>query len=378
MIKGLWVLLNGFGLLDKKMTEAPYRMKYTLLVVFMGLSFLINQGPVQAFGVPLTRIEESWFPAEAENIRVAGIRVSVVPSIDSDSGEHLWLIDETMLVKNTLEEPFTFHLAAPNMWSAEGRTDLEEPQDFWTEAFVNGQQVETHLIELAPNPQHYEVNYRSARRFHVTMRPSEAIHVRLRFAIPQETHESGEIGLNLPFGLRRLWDGTIDFGLITVRWSAPMFAFRTNLPTYALYRDRVEWFLREFSPEEDIEMRFLSHHGALSILIRGLNCPQPWLLLSHVEAGDTGAIEELLELYSGENLLSCAALPSVLYGSLEDARQAGLELMRFESFSEPESNITGPIFWPDPEFSIDKLSEAERIYRQFLLQNLEQRNLPGQ
>ena len=356
------------------MTVTPDYMKHCLLVVWVGLSLLVHQEPVQAFGVPLTRIEENWFPAEAENIRVAGIRVSVVPSVDNENGELLWLVDETMLVKNTLEEPFTFHVAVPNMWSEAGGAGLEEPQDFWAEAFVNGQEVETHLIELAPNPQHYDVTYRSGRRFHVAMRPSEAIHVRLRFAIPQDSFESGEIGLNLPFGLRRLWDGTIDFGLITVRWSAPMFSFRTNLPTYALYRDRVEWFLKDFSPEADIEMRFLSHQGAFSVLVRGLNCPQPWLLLPHVETGDMAAVEELLVLYNRENLRSCAALPSVLNGSLEDARETGMELMRFESFTEADSNIAGPIFWSDPGFSEESLSESERLYRQLLLQHLEQRD----
>ena len=337
------------------------------------LACLLYCSPAFSIGIPLEQIEDRWVPVRADDVQLVALRMSVVPSMDDQTEQLVWLLDASFVVRNFGSEDITLHLGVPNAWSARDYSITASTEDFWGEAFVNGAQVVTEVVALAPSPAHSEINYRSARRFQVSLTAGLSAHVRVRYALPVDESDYGEQQLSIPFHLRSLWDGAIDYGVISVRWHDRMFSFRTNLPSYALYGDRAEWFVRGFEPDDDLIVRFLSRRTVFELVARGLGCPMPWEVMDRVTEGNSEPIEEMLSEYTTDVLEMCAALPLMLRGSQEAAGQMGLSGLTIERFAPNGSELTGPLFFLDPDFRPESVTDTEGIFIRFLRQELARR-----
>lgn len=337
------------------------------------LACLLFSTPAFGLGVPLDQIDGQWAPCKADDVQLVGLRMSLIPSMDDQRDELVWMLDATLVIRNFATEDMTVNLGVPNVWSAADYSVSGTTADFWGEAFVNGTQVATEVVPLVTNPAHTAVSYRSARLFGVPLGPGQSAHVRVRYALPAEESEDGEQQLVIPFHLRPLWDGVIEYGVISVRWHDRIFSFRTNLPSYALYSDRAEWFVRAFEPNTDLEIRFLSRQTVFLMVARGLGCPMPWEVMDRVAEGSAEPIETMLAVYTTDALEMCAALPLALHGSAEAARQMGLNDLTIERFAPEGSEMSGPLLVVDPDFDVASLSESEGIYVRFLRQELARR-----
>lgn len=319
---------------------------------------------------PLSEVGGRWAPAEAGDVQITYLRVEAVPSMDDTRDSMVWSIDETVVIHNHGIEDTTLNLGVANAWSANAPSPRGTTRDFWAEAYVNGAPVRTEVVEVIPNPALSSVTYRTAKRFELSIDAGETAHVRVRFALPAETADIGEVELVLPFHLRALWDGPIDFGNLSVMWSTEIFSFRTNLPGYALYRDGAEWFVRGFQPDSDLRVRFLPRQATFALVARDLGCPMPWEVLDRVSEGNLDPVRDMLGTYETERLRRCAALPAILRGSAADAESAGLANRTLDEFAPMGSEITGPLLLADPGYSEAVLTESERIYAGFLTQEI--------
>ena len=334
------------------------------------MACLLFSSPAFGLGIPLDQIDGHWAPSKADNVQLVALRMSLVPSMDDQRGQVIWLLDATLVLRNFGAEDITLDVGVPNVWSATDYSVDRSADDFWGEAYVNGEQMATEVVRLVINPAHSAVRYRSARRFQVPMTAGQSAHVRVRYALPAEESEFGEQELAIPFHLRPLWDGVIEHGVISVRWHDRIFSFRTNLPSYALYSDRAEWFVRAFEPNDDLEIRFLSRQTVFRMVAQGFGCPMPWEVMDRVAEGSTESIEAMLAEYTTDVLEMCAALPLALDGSAEAARQIGLNELRIERFAPEQSELSGPLLIADPSFDAASLSDSEGIYVRFLRQEL--------
>lgn len=333
----------------------------------------ILSAEVAALGIPLTRVEGEWAPALAHDIQIVAMRMEVIPSMDDSADQLVWVLDTTLVVRNFGSTEQTLEMGIPNIWSANDSSVTPDLQEFWGEAFVNGVPAETEVVRLIRSPAHLQVTYRAAKRFSFDLGPDESAQLRFRYALPSAEGDGPEVRLLLPFHLRTLWDGAIDHGSITVRWTGRMNSFRTNLPSYALYPDRAEWFVRGFEPENDLEVRFLPRQALFVMVAREMSCPMPWELMDRVTAGDPAEVTAMLEPYPSDVLDICASLPPLLRGSEAAARQIGLNNLTIERFAPEGSGFSGPLFVPDPDFAMDQLSESEGIYVRFLRQTIDGR-----
>jgi hypothetical protein len=330
-----------------------------------------------AIPLPVQALEEQWTPTRARSARVLAVRMDIAPSVDDESGTRMWIVDETAVVLNEAREAVTLDLLLPDAWSAAATPGTLAPSragsDFWGEVFVNGRRVESDVVGVALNPAHPGITYRNGRQFSVSLGAEQSAHVRMRYALPAVRSDAGEERLVIPFRERTLWEGAIDFGTITVRWMNRMFALRTNLPSYAAYGDRVEWFLRAFSPEGDLELRFLPHSSAFAMVAEAMSCPTVGELTDRLADSDPATVDMMLEEYPTDVLEVCAALPAALGGSAAAARSAGLDSVDLSRFAPEDSGISGPLVEPVEGYSDALLSPAERMYRHYLLNEIGRR-----
>jgi hypothetical protein len=343
-----------------------------LLVVSLLCGLLLPARSASSMVFPLSQVGDRWTPARESGTQITSLRLELYPARDPATEELVWWVDETLVLRNHGSEAVALELAVPNVWSARDASVTHVPADFWAEAFVNGRAVETTPITLVANPAHGSVTVRSARRFPVRLGPGESAHVRVLFALPLD-RTGDENRLVFPFHLRGLWDGPIEAGVIVLRWSDQLFGLRTNLPAYAQYRDRVEWFVRSFEPTSDLDVRFLSRGAVFELVAREFGCPRPWELVDRVAEGDPALVRHMLASYRDDQLDLCAELPAALRGSLVAADRAGITHLDLARFAPAGTSWTGPLVLADPTFTPDALTDSEQLYRRFLRNELEAR-----
>jgi len=349
----------------------------SVCLVLSLLALLAAERSSSSLGMPLERVDEYWTPTSAETVSITAMRLEIVPSRDPVADVLMWSVDETLALFNHGAEEVVLSLGIPNIWSA-GEPVVGEPAgDFWAEAFVNGSLAETEIVRVVPNPSHPEVDYGVARKFTVRIPAASSAYVRLMFALPAGSTAAGESRLLYPFQLRELWDGDIEFGTIVVRWRDRVFSFRTNLPGYALYADRAEWFLRQFRPSDELDIRFLPRLAVFRLVGESLGCPMPWEIVDRVADGRPDSLRDFLAGYRTDQLELCVELPATLRGSVHAARASGLSELRLEQFADSESGISGPLFVADPDYNPDQMTESEALYTRFIRQELDTRRVEG-
>jgi len=336
-------------------------------------ALLLTGATAWSFGFPITRIESEWTPVRADDLQILALRMELVPSMDDEREERMWVVDQTMVVRNGAETGQSLNIALPNFWSMNDPVRGARAEDFWGEAFVNGRPAETDVVHLVPNPAHSGVAYRSAKRFEVEIAAGETAHIRLRMALPADSVAEGEERLVVPFSLRELWDSSIEFGLISLSWTDRMYAFRSNLPSYALYSRQAEWFVHDFSPRSDLEVRFMPQRSVFLMVADDLGCPPERELVDRVSEGSFDAVDSMLETYPTDVLETCRALPAAMAGSLGEARGAGLEALDLSQFAPEGSEISGPLVTVDPGYREARLDNRSQMYRRFLGRELERR-----
>jgi hypothetical protein len=329
--------------------------------------------PAFAIGLPIERFEGYWMPTVSERVQITRLRVNVVPSLGADGEDLLWLVDETMVLRNQGTDHVDLNIGIPNAWSNDTARLFDESEPFWAEAYVNGQRVRTQIADLIRNPAIPFVEYRTVRRFEVALDPGEAAHVRLRFALPASTSDAGEVELALPFHLRPLWNGPVESGQIVVLWTDRMFGLRSNLGAYAQYEDRIEWFVHAFEPETDLELRFLPRSTVFQLVARDMGCPMPWEVVDRVSEGNPEHMQTMLAPYPLDRLRICASLPAALRGSAAAATETGLDAMTLDQYAPLHSGVTGPVWILNPEYDPEDLSDLEAIYVRFLRQEVANR-----
>lgn len=363
----------GMALFEKAFARLTVSIRCAALIALLLALIATNPTPAEALGYPVTRSGDRWTPTRVEDVVISSLRVEVVPARDRQRETHVWWVDETLLLRNDGAESVSLTLAVPNAWSATAIDVAAGPDDFWAEAFVNGRRVETTLERLAVNPAHPSVTYRTGRLLSLELGPTESAHVRLAFGLPIEQAELGERGLRFPFHLRPLWGGAVEAGVILLRWSDDFYAFRANLPAYALYRDRAEWFVRAFEPSRSLDVEFLPRQAVFQMVAREIGCPTPWELMDRISEGNQEPVRAMLSSYDSAQLSLCADLPAALRGSVRAAERSGLRDLDLTQFAPPNSGISGPLVRPDPDFLEADLSERERIYDRFLRQEVSNR-----
>lgn len=346
-------------------------MRSTLAIcLLLGLSAPLT---ASAIGIPLALVEGEWTPTRLRGIEVGAMRMELAPSMDDERDQLVWLLDTTFVVRNTSTDPQTLTIGIPNAWSIEDFSVRSNLEDFWGEAFINGAEVGTEVVRLVANPAHQEVAYRAVRPFEVRLDGNDSAHVRLRYALPSSTSEHDEQQVVVPMHLRKLWNTPIEFGLVSLSWTDRMFSFRTNLSSFALYGNRVEWFVQGFEPETDLEVRFLSRRAVLLMVSRRMGCPMPWEVMDRVTEGRPDLLEETLQTVPTDVLEMCAALPAMLRGSQGALRHMGLNDPTIQDFAPEGSDLRGPLFIHDPTYRADRLNQSEGIYVRFLTGEVERR-----
>ncbi|MCA9562862.1 MAG: hypothetical protein KC561_05195 [Myxococcales bacterium] len=368
LLNRLWKrtdLMHGMIAPNCARTGRP-KPRLSLLVLAVALFWT---APAWALMFPLSTVDGHWMPTDADGVQITALRAELVPSA-SETHELIWLLDATMVVRNNSGESVQLNLAIPNEWSRnEGRFD-PTPADFWGEIFVNGTLLESEVVAISPNPAFQNVSYRSVRTAPMTLGSDRAAHVRVRYALPAVQGEHGEMGVDLPFHLRALWDGAIDFGNITLEWTDQMYAFRSNLSAYSLYTNRAEWFLINFEPDTDMQVRFLPRPAIFNMVIETFECPTPQELFDRVSAGDMELIRDMLSAYSVDRLDVCSDVPQALAGSESAARNSGLLELDLEQFAGEESGLTGPLVRVREDYRSSDLTDLEAVYVRFLEQEL--------
>ncbi|MBN1946535.1 MAG: hypothetical protein JW797_12750 [Bradymonadales bacterium] len=345
------------------------------ILALLGLLVALASFAAEAWslGIPLTRLEEQWTCTDVDQVQITGLFLTVIPSIDEGSGEMVWTVDETFLLRNYNQNPVTIDLGIPNAWLDSEPDPTRGERDFWAAAYLNGTQVTTEVVRLVRNPAFPQIGYRQARRFQLTIEADRFVQVRLQFALPAPTTEVGQQLLSYPFQIGQLFHRSVEHGVVLVKWPEPMFGFRTNLPAYSLYRDRAEWFLRAFEPRAALEVRFLPRAQVFRMVGEQLRCPMPWEVTDRLSEGSMEAIREMLDPYDSERLAMCGALPATLLGSRSDALAGGLADLRLEQFAPGDSQISGPLFILNPAYDPVQMTDAEAVYSRVLAQELARR-----
>ena len=339
-------------------------MHRTIIVAAIALiaGVLVGTPNAHAFLAPLHSVDTTHFiaPNEAAQIVRANIRAERQPNVDAEGPDDGWLVTAEIAIRNHSHEDITVPVAVTDSAEFEERTVV----------YVNGVSVELEVIDPGFDPAHPEVVVDHAQRFELSLPSQALVFVRTEFVVQAVTDDAGQVFLSLPTNYLGMWEAPIEAAFIEVALNDRGVGIQTTLSGYTLYDEplnRLSWYSMDWVPTRPREVAFMPAWSALLRVAQVESCPEPWVVVEHISAGNMDDLNQYLAGYDPDSLQFCAALPLMVHGYVFESdnvrRQFGeIPLSRYLGSDVDR----GSIYRENPAFDSDMLTAVEAIYRRTL------------
>lgn len=324
--------------------------------------FFAIQTNINAFVLPLSSIDETFFSGQSEEITLVGVDLQVERDLEREAltGDVVWKLEAELIFQNITPQSQTLDLAIVD---EEALTELTK---FW----FQGQLINTEPINVRYDAFNEDVPPYHAQHVSITFPSGELQRVRAVTYITPHTDLLGQIFLRLPIGLFSFWEGNIQHTFMNVALFDRPIGLQSSLSGFTFYdnpENILSWFIIDWQPQQPLEIAYMQPWSIMTLIAQRESCPDPTTLIMHITSGDTQALQVFLSEYDRNTLQFCSTLPLALYGYRfqSDSVRTQFAAIPFSRYIASESD-RGSIYRENASFQRDDLVGIEAIYHRTL------------